>query len=176
MNRLSSRNNRLKLEASRNLPIDLEESIEIYLKMNESIKTGRCQHVTGWIQDLDRLYICPNNFPRHRSTLLLIMRNGVGHINLQPSFQQKISVDHISHFSRKFMTWVIVLFFDILSHYQYLMCTLEDFMISQWNLGSWTMDISTLARKLVWPPYLFPCLFGGKMIMLHKSKLLNYMM
>ena len=33
--------------------------------MNESNKTGRCQHVIGWIYnhlDLDRLYM-PKNFP-----------------------------------------------------------------------------------------------------------------
>ena len=57
MNRLSLRNSRLKFKTSGNLPIILEESIEYTL--NEYSKTGRCQHVSGWIynkQDFDRLY------------------------------------------------------------------------------------------------------------------------
>ena len=62
MNRLSLRNGRLKLERSGELPISLEESIEY--TSNEYSKTGRCQHVTGWIwnhKDLDRLPM-PKNF------------------------------------------------------------------------------------------------------------------
>ena len=46
MHRLSSRKNWLKLETSGNLPIILEESME-YTRTNESIETGRCQHVTN---------------------------------------------------------------------------------------------------------------------------------
>ena len=38
---------RLKLETSGELPVVLEESIEY--TSNEYSKTGRCQHVTGWI-------------------------------------------------------------------------------------------------------------------------------
>ena len=48
MNRLSLKNNRLKLETSWELRTILEESME-YTQMNESIKTGRCEDVTGWI-------------------------------------------------------------------------------------------------------------------------------
>jgi hypothetical protein len=42
MNRLSFRNNQLKLETSRELPFILEESIEEYTSTEESSKTGRC--------------------------------------------------------------------------------------------------------------------------------------
>ena len=48
----------MKLETSKNLPIILEESMEY--TSNEYNKTGRCQYVIGWIEnlwDLDRL--CP---------------------------------------------------------------------------------------------------------------------
>ena len=43
---MSLRNNRLKLETSGELPIILDESIRIS-ETNESIKTGRCEHVTN---------------------------------------------------------------------------------------------------------------------------------
>jgi hypothetical protein len=57
MNRLSLKNNRLKLKTAGKLPIILHEFIEycpIQLK-----KTGGCQHVTDWTckhSDLNRLY------------------------------------------------------------------------------------------------------------------------
>ena len=47
MNRLSLRNNQLKLEISKELLVILEESIKY--TSNELSKTGRCQHATGWI-------------------------------------------------------------------------------------------------------------------------------
>ena len=50
MNRLSLRFSWLKFETSRELPMILKESIE-YTQMNESIKNGRCPHVTGWISN-----------------------------------------------------------------------------------------------------------------------------
>ena len=48
MNRLSMKNNQSKLETSEELLLILEESTQEYTSMNEN-KTGRCQHVTGWI-------------------------------------------------------------------------------------------------------------------------------
>ena len=48
MNRLRLRNNRLKFKTSGALPIISEESIE-YTSHEYVRRTGRCQHVTGWI-------------------------------------------------------------------------------------------------------------------------------
>ena len=46
MNRLSLRNNGLKLTTAGKLPTILEESIE-YTPIQQR-KTGGCEHVTGW--------------------------------------------------------------------------------------------------------------------------------
>ena len=48
MNHLSSRNNRLGFKTSGDLLIVSMDSIE-YISSNEGNKTGRCQHVTGWM-------------------------------------------------------------------------------------------------------------------------------
>ena len=46
MNRLSVRNNQLKLETAGEIQIILEEPVEEYTQMNKA-KTRRCQRVTG---------------------------------------------------------------------------------------------------------------------------------
>ena len=51
----------VEVQDFRKLPIFSEESTEHASNEYES-KAGRCQHVTGWIQNLDQLYM-PTNFP-----------------------------------------------------------------------------------------------------------------
>ena len=69
MDRLSLKNTRSKFEISGELLIILEESVE-YTSIEES-KTGRCQHVTGWIKKHEDLHRkLPGKLKRNQSFVL----------------------------------------------------------------------------------------------------------